>query len=193
MYDLKGRIAKKNYFIGYKKDSKVLEFGSGVGYNLRFIKNKHGYDLNKELYPILKSKNIQTFDSVEKIPNNFFDEILICQVLEHTENPLEILKTLNKKLKDGGKIRVVVPKAYYSIPEKMDATKNGHLYCWSFLELNYLLNSAGFKIILNKKIYRRGVDRLMPIAKINFGLYFVLTRIFGFLMRNFDLLVVAEK
>jgi len=193
LYDLMGKLAKKNYFIEFNEEAKVLEFGTGVGYNLRFIKNKYGYDINKELYGILKERGIKTFDSIEQIPDGFFDEILICQVLEHLENPMETLKNLKKKLKNNGKIKIVVPKAYYTLPENMNTTKNGHLYCWGFLELNYLLNLCGFKVILNKKIYRRGVERLADISKLNFHLYFVATRIFGFLMRNFDLLTVAEK
>jgi len=193
LYELKGKVAKKEYFVGFNEESRVLEFGTGIGQNLRFIKNKYGYDINRELYPILKENGINTFDSIDKIPDNFFDEILVCQVLEHLENPIKILKLLRKKLKKDGKIRIVVPKAYYSLPNNMNTTKNGHLYCWSFLEMNYLLNLCGFKNVLNKKIYRRGADKLMPLAKINFSLYFALIKTFGFLMRNFDLLVIAEK
>ncbi len=130
-YQKRGRLAKEQYFAEFfNENSKVLEFGCGLGQNLALFKNEYGYDLNKELYPLLKKRDITMFNALSEIPTNFFDEILISQVLEHLENPIQILKELHKKLKKKRHLRLVIPKPVFH-PKKtlqtMNSTKDSHI------------------------------------------------------------------
>ncbi len=193
--DLRTKCHKEDYFsFGFNEDSKVLDFGLGLGLNTIWCKNKYGYDINKGLYPQLKEKGFTMFDSIEDITENFFDEILISQVLEHVDYPMETLKMLHSKLKVGGKIRVVVPNIRYKVPTNLNSEYiSGHLHVWSHMELNYLLNRSGFTNIHNKIIYRRGEVAFMFLNNISFRLYRFITKLVGRLTKDLDVFVVGIK
>lgn len=200
MYEARGKIVKKEVFgFDFNEDSKVLEFGCGIGQNLICIKYKFGYDINKKIYPLLREKGFVLFDSEDKIPDNFFDEILIHNVLEHLPNPVNTLKMLRKKIKRGGKIRVCVPDLSYESYLRngkevgMNDTKDGHLFAWTFYELNYLMNYCGYHNLLNKYLYREGYERLIPFYRISFYLYYFLVWLVGRWQNKFDIMVVAER
>ncbi len=192
-YLSRGRFVSGEIFkYDFDKESKVLEFGCGIGQNLVIIKNAYGFDIDKELYPFLKERGIKTFNSLKEIPNKFFDEILLSMVLEHLPNPIETLTFLRKKLKKNGKIRIVVPGLTYYIREDINKSIDGHIFGWSFYEMNYLLNYCGFQNLLDKKLYRKGYERFAPFYKISFGLYSFLVKSFGRMFNQFDILVVAK-
>ena len=196
-YQERARLAKDQYFSQFFNESaKVLEFGCGLGQNIALFKNRYGYDLNKDLYPLLKKKGIVTFNSLKEIPNNFFDEILISQVLEHLEQPLETLKELQKKLKKEGHLRLVLPKPDVNprlTGKEMNTTKDGHIYGGGFYEANHLLNLAGYQIIANKRIYHRGVDKLFSLSSVSYSFYKALINFYGHIVNDFDLLIIAKK
>ena len=191
-YELRTKCHKEDYFLyDFNEDSKVLDFGTGLGHNTIWIKNKYGYDINKGIYPELRKKGFIMFDKIQDIPNDFFDEILISQVLEHVDFPMETLKTLHRKLKVGGKIRVVVPNIRYKVPTNLNSEYvSGHLHAWTHTELNYLLNRSGFENVYNKIIYRRGE---VVFNKLPFKLYRLLTKFTGRLTGDFDVFVVSKK
>ena len=194
-YDLRTKCHKEDYFsFDFNEDSKILDFGIGLGHNTICFKNKYGFDINKGLYPQLKENGFKMFETIEDIPSNYFDEILISQVLEHVDYPMGTLKMLHSKLKVGGKIRVVVPNIRYKVPSNLNSEYvSGHLHAWTHYELNYLLNRAGFHNVYNKIIYRRGEVVLMFLNKINFNLYRFFTRLTGRITKDLDVFVVSEK
>jgi SAM-dependent methyltransferase len=194
LYDLKTHNAG-DYFPDFNYDKwsnhKILDYGCGYGQNTAQFPNKYAYDINKELYPFLKE---QGFKVCAVLPDNFFDDILVSQVLEHLDNPMETLKMLNKKLKKGGMIRIVVPHVNYDIPKRLSQDDtDGHLQNWSCNELNNLLRRCGFKPVYNRIIYRRGTERLSWIAKHSYWLYRFLTTGFGQMVDEFDVFVIGEK
>lgn len=192
IWKLRGEYAKKEYFsYDFNDKNKVFEFGCGVGNNLACINNKYAYEINKELYPFLKEHGIKMFDELNDIPNKFFDDILICMVLEHIPDPIEKVKLLRTKLKKGGRIRIVLPRIDYRRTEK---SIDGHLFGWSFYELNYLLEYCGFKVVYNSKCYRRGQERFAPISKINNNLYHLTVNFTGRILPYcWDFIVIGEK
>jgi len=195
--ELRSKCHKLDYFsFEFNDDSKVLDFGLGVGQNTMWAKNKYGFDINKGLYPQLKEKGFIMFNTTEEIPNNFFDEILVSQVLEHLDNPMETLKMLNTKLKVGGKIRIVVPNLVYDLYYQNNINQDydsGHLFGWSHRELNHLLNRCGFHNIHNALIYKRGEVKLKFISYVSLQLYRLLTKITGRITGDLDVFVVSEK
>lgn len=191
-YRARGEFVSSEIFKdNFKEGSKVLEFGCGVGQNLIKIKNAYGYDINKKLYPLLNKKGIKTFNTLKEIPDKFFDEILLSMVLEHLQNPIKTINLLKRKLKGGGNIRIIVPKLNYDFKKDLNKSIDGHIFGWSFYELNYLLNYCGFVNILNKKLYNRGYERFVPLYR--FGLYPFFVKNIGRLLNQFDILVVAKK
>ena len=190
LYRLRSEYAKRNYFWFVKPTDKILEFGCGVGQNIAWHKNSYGYELNKELYPFLKSKGINMYEEIYQIPDNSFDVIITCMVLEHLPNPIKIIQFLKKKLKSGGKLITVLPCLSYKRKEGLNESIDGHLFGWTFYEANYLLNYCGFTNTLNKKIYRYGIERLKFLPD---NLYFPLLNLMGKIFNYFDIIIVSEK
>lgn len=92
---------------------RFLDMGCGEGYVLNEAK-KHGF----EAYGIDIANNLAIKTDIifyEKsifeanFPENYFSVIYMDSVLEHIESPLQILNELNRILKPGGVILVIVP------------------------------------------------------------------------------------
>jgi SAM-dependent methyltransferase len=197
MYELKGKVAKDNIFLPYKfnPEAKTFEFGCGIGQITAWVKNKHALDINKNLYPSLQEKGFTMYNTEEDIPDNYFDEVVISQVLEHLPDAIDKVKMFNKKLKMGGLLRIALPRAYYNIKsiEGMNTSNDGHYYSWGFPEINYLLNQCGFKAVYNGVYYRKGIDRFASLAKISYPLYKLSVNVLGRLYNDFDIVIVGEK
>lgn len=91
------------------ENKKFLDFGCGEGhavvYASKYTKTCHGYDIVKS--GNLSWENDNNFlltTKFEKIENNKYDMILIYDVLDHSENPIEILSTAKSLLSETGKI-----------------------------------------------------------------------------------------
>jgi len=102
----------------------VLEIGAGSGYFLDSLtniplKNKNAIEFNKSSVRILKQKGYTVYDcsieqhSVEK--ENFYDVIVLFQVLEHIYDIKSFLNSAIKALKPGGKLIIAVPNCYAKI------------------------------------------------------------------------------
>lgn len=190
LYRLRCEYARRNYFWFVEPKHKIFEYGCGVGQNIAWHKNSYGYEINKEMYPLLKSKGITMFDKEEDIPDDKFDVIITCMVLEHIENPIKTINFLKKKLKKDGLLITVLPPVTYKRKTGMNESTDGHLYAWTFYEINYLLNFCGFENIYNNRIYRYGIERfkMLPDSQ-----YFFFLKFFGKLFGYFDIIIISRK
>ncbi|QZY56324.1 glycosyltransferase [Crassaminicella profunda] len=101
------------------KKVNVLEIGCGYGGTLLQIKNNcktanlYGIDLNKKALEIAKSfANVQCLNiENEKLPydENYFDYIILGNILEHLYDPWKILKNIGMYMKKDGKILASIP------------------------------------------------------------------------------------
>lgn len=92
-------------------------------------------------------------DILPQYPNNFFDIITLIDVIEHLNNPRQILQLCYSKLKKGGVIVVSTPdfSSYVSRiqGENWHAILPHHLFYFSFGNLHKMLGQENFTI--NKK------------------------------------------
>lgn len=141
-----GGKVKAGIFLPYiKEDMVVVEFGSGGGYLLNNIraKQKIGIEINDVARAAAKEIGINSVKYIRDIPDNYADIIISTHVLEHVENPLEILRELRDKLKDNGQIVFHVPNESCDI-EYSRSDFNNHLYTWNCLTLGNLFKAAGY-------------------------------------------------
>jgi len=110
----------------YDKRINVLEVGCACGATLLKIKDLYK---NADLYGIefekMSSRIASNFASITSedvegvelsYPENFFDYIIFCDVLEHLYNPNAVLKKIRKYLKEDGKILISIPNVnHFSI------------------------------------------------------------------------------
>ena len=111
-----------------KSDSKILELGCGQGKGLKYIVNKS--DIKEEnIFGIGQSSTAIEFAKI-KLPtanlkqgdiysleyaDNTFDFILLMEVIEHLENPMEALKEAYRVLKPKGALIISFPN-YLNFP-----------------------------------------------------------------------------
>ncbi|RLI83715.1 MAG: hypothetical protein DRP01_08875 [Archaeoglobales archaeon] len=60
--------------------------------------------------------------------DNAFEEVTIVHVLEHLDNPIQVLEEVKRVLKPCGKVKIVVPNARIN---PADWLEEGHLYSWT--------------------------------------------------------------
>ena len=109
--------------INLKKKNNILDFGAGSGVNIDMLR-KYGlvdiHEQNKYARAVIKKeRKIKNLYSTLKIKKNFYDLILLADVIEHVEQPKELLKDLKKFLKKDGHILITVP-AYQFLFSKKD-------------------------------------------------------------------------
>jgi len=144
------RILRRIFFlrpIAKECNGKLLDVGCGIGEFLEIYSNAIGIDPNK--YNVEYCKNLGFDAKVGSVYNlkfkkNYFDCILLMNVLEHLSRPSQAIKEINKVLKKNGKLIITVPtKAGF----KRDKT---HVKFWSRQALSEFLVKNGFKV---KKIF----------------------------------------
>lgn len=95
------------------KNKKFLDFGCGEGHMTKYAASQCltsiGYDIEKSSNQNFiwgeKQDNFLLTTDFEKIKENGpYDIILIYDVIDHSENPVDVLKQASSVLSDGGKI-----------------------------------------------------------------------------------------
>jgi SAM-dependent methyltransferase len=171
MSALRRWISLRNYKFGFvqkafgNKAFILLDIGAG---NHSASKTKkilpscsyHGLDLNKDYNNDQSDFDAMTaFYEVDLtkldysvVPNDYFDYIRMCHVIEHLRNGDEVLKHLLPKLKSGGYFYIEypgekstrLPSMYGSLNFKDDPT---HVRLYSVAEVSKIFTDHGMTII----------------------------------------------
>ncbi|HSR88881.1 MAG TPA: class I SAM-dependent methyltransferase [Candidatus Udaeobacter sp.] len=151
-----------------KSGAKVLELGCGAGQFIREIKkirpdlDCYGCDISQHAIALAKqaddgvSYDLST-ENNSTYADNFFDAVLIFDVLEHVENPSLILSEVNRVLKSGGVFYSFVPceadslsfwNLLYKLGLKKELTRMyaGHINKFSRKSLVDIVQSHGFAV-----------------------------------------------
>jgi SAM-dependent methyltransferase len=186
--------AKREYFGGLDKRSRVLEFGGALGYNLVALASSHECHM-LELSEIGRSYaakyGIITHADNAELVGEQFDQILCRHVLEHVDHPLATLEFLRSLLKDRGTLVIVLP---FENPElaPTDVDIDHHLYCWNPRTIGNLLVKSGLKPTSWRYGYFNGRRLFLPLYKL-FGpsTYYFFMKMLGRLRRSKELIVEA--
>jgi len=194
-YKVRAKISTTKY-LGYSLNcpimQSVFEFGCGLGQNIYFIrKNAVGYDLSKFALDFCKEKGINVVSDLKELKDKKFDIVLSCEVLEHLENPLKSLKQMHSKLKDEGKLILILPIDKWNPPNINDI--NQHLYSWNLNTITNLLLRAGFFPIDYKIMRMTGFKKLLPFSRISFRFYLFLTKLLAIISGSKHMRIVAIK
>lgn len=179
------------------KDLKILEIGAGYGETLYFLKSNGfaaevvGVDLfedtaNTENYKPVDQfifGNIEDLDLGEY--QDYFDVILLADVLEHIIEPKPVLSKIKHYLKPTGQVVVSMPNirhysALYKIFGKGDFKyeESGifdytHLRFYCRKNIERLLESSGYTILKQEGSIKnyKGNSLTKTINKLTFGLF----------------------
>jgi len=159
-----------------KKQKKILDIGSGPGFFLRRAKRRGWNILGIEPSPIAceyaKKQKIPTiqkfFHEVNAKEIGKFDVIHTFDVLEHVNNPINILKKSYSLLKKGGIIVIEVPNDFNPLQEIVQKSskkkeywvtlssklkKFDHINYFNFESISKLVKKTGFNIILKESTF----------------------------------------
>ncbi len=191
-YNARAKIAVKKFFSGIDKNSRILDYGCGLGQNIYYMPNAMGVDISSYGIEFCRKKGINATTDFESIPNESFDVVFSSHVLEHHPHPKTMIEDMRSKLKPGHKLILVIPFERHGKSNfKLDL--NQHIFMWNFRNINNLLLTSGFRIEENRYIRGAGYHKLLPLAKMNFGLYRWATNMLSRLTGIKEIMVVATK
>jgi len=127
---------------------KIIDFGAGTGYLAEIFSKKYdlkpiAVEIDPVLQKIIKKREILCVGNIGRIKGKV-QYIYSSNVLEHIEDDLGLLKQLNNKLNDDGKLALYLP-ALPLLYSEMDK-QIGHFRRYKKNELKMKLRKAGFVI-----------------------------------------------
>jgi SAM-dependent methyltransferase len=191
-YNARAKIALTKFFGDTDINQRILDYGCGLGQNILYLPNAMGFDISAHGIEFCKSKGINATNNIDAVPAEGFDVVFTSHVLEHHPYPKQMIEEMKSKLKTGKKLLLVIPYERHG-KAQFTLDLNQHLYCWNFQTINNLLLTCGFKIEGNKYVRGAGYYRLLPLAKISFGLYKFATNLASRLFGIKEIMVVASK
>jgi SAM-dependent methyltransferase len=102
-----------------------------------------------------KFAGIDVVHNLNKIPypfkDNKFDEILMMNILEHLDNPLEIMMEIHRISRDGALVTINVP--HFSSPTAWGDLE--HRKPYSYFTFDKKTNNIPFEIVSRKLLFNR--------------------------------------
>jgi len=149
------RVRRIKSILAGNHSPKILDYGCGAGKLVEaLIKNgidAVGFEPSEEAGRIAARKNLPVYSEINPVESGY-NLIMFWHSLEHTEKPLEILKSIKNYLAENGRILIAVPNAD-SFEARIGKEKWFHrvypLHKIQFTpkSLETMLDLAAFKII----------------------------------------------
>ena len=150
-------------------NKKVLDVGCATGRIAEKLKKEKkcfvvGIEINEAMAKIAEKRcdkvivaNVESLKLID-FPKKYFDILLFADVLEHCQNPGEILQNLRGYLSDNGYILISVPNvANWEIRLKLLCGRfdykggtildDGHLKFFTLNSIKRLIEQSGFKVV----------------------------------------------
>lgn len=130
-------------------DDVVLDFGCAGGGLLRELNcfRKLGVEINDVARQSAATSGVETFATLEEVPAGVADVVISSHTLEHIPDPFEALKQIQRLIKPGGKLVLLLPIDDWRRGRKYrPGDINHHLHTWTPLLLGNLLSEAGYTV-----------------------------------------------
>ena len=146
------------------KRKKLLDIGCATGFLLETAREKGcdcwGVELNpfgaKESSKKFPKKIFNGILENSKFKNDFFDIVTMIDLIEHTQNPLAVMKEVRRITKKGGYVLMVTPNVggmwAKVLGKKWTNFKEEHLFYFKENSLKYMINKSGFKFVFGEAV-----------------------------------------
>lgn len=151
------------------RPAKILDVGCASGWFLSEVSGNfpkadcHGVDLYKEAvsYGSKRYKKLKLRQSdAHKLPygDNLFDTIICCEVLEHVENPKQVLIEIGRVITPDGFLVVEIDSGnflfklvwYWWTSLRKGVWVDAHVHSFNIQRLNKLFKESGFTLVKEK-------------------------------------------
>ena len=130
----------------FDKNSKVFDFGAGLGIFANILKN-NGYEVecienDEELLSNLEKGGFVAYSDINRVADNSINQIVSFNVFEHIEDDFEKFSVIYNKMCVNGKFFLFLPanSCLYSAFDK----KLGHYRRYDKKSLENLLKNCGY-------------------------------------------------
>ncbi len=134
---------------------RIIEIGSGggeftylltkLGFEIQGIEPNEGYgQYSKTEYDL--NIHIGCIQSVH-LNRKYYDVAILSHVLEHLDNPTDVLQQLNHSLTDQGLLVIEVPNVEAICQSPNNTFHTAHLFNFNLQTLSLLVQKCGFEII----------------------------------------------
>lgn len=142
-----------------KNSGRVLDLGCGEGHILKMLSNayeKYGVDISKTALRLANDKNIhiELCNLNKDFPFDIKFNFIICsEVLEHLENPSNVLENVKKHLTKDGLFLVTTPNVTHwrhrvsMLFGKFSNYDKSHINFWDLNSFIKLLHNYGYEIL----------------------------------------------
>jgi len=160
----------------FKPGDKVLEIGSGDGSGASKTKkfDLQYYMLDISTANLNRIKQLNIYNKIYPVTGDTYripfknarlNAIIMSEVLEHLENPVDALKQVCQALKENGILILTVPYKekiiyYLCIHCNKRTPAHAHLHSFDEKKMEEIMNTAGFKIIKISKSINKVAQRL---------------------------------
>jgi len=162
--DIQKRMVLK--FMGNLQNKPIIDIGCGTG-RLSIVLAKNGakvtgIDISQEMIKIAKkryeeNKNINfARRDIEEFPSEFFKGAVSMRVVWHLENPLKLLKEINRILKPNSYFVIDFPNklGHWNLVSKIIRRKHTvPTFFYSEKEIRNILSRSGFKVLEFKSLH----------------------------------------
>ncbi len=183
-------------FLNNIENKKILDFGCGDSRYKELIDNSNNYigiDVIDSGHPDYNKKHDLIWDK-KKLPfeDNFFDLILMTEVLEHVDNVETTLKELHRVLNINGSMLITVPFLWKEHEKPYDFQR------YTSFGLKNLFIKNGFEIISQRKLVEKKMAILelinsefnaIKVSDLKRNKYFFFTKFYYFFLKNFFKLI----
>jgi SAM-dependent methyltransferase len=156
---VRGILYKLHGYIGnLPRKGKILELGCGEGAILEILSRRGcevwGVEPNPKAASVCKKKGLNVVCSTLEEANfgdEFFDAVIISQVVEHLPSPKRTLKEVNRVVKRKGKVHIYCPNVESYLSKLFGKYWHGwhipfHFYSFTKKTILILVNDVGFKV-----------------------------------------------
>jgi 2-polyprenyl-3-methyl-5-hydroxy-6-metoxy-1,4-benzoquinol methylase len=147
----------------YLKPGRLLDVGCAMGHFMAFARergwNVHGVECSRFASQYGRNRwGLRILDICDlqeaRLPDRHFDACVLIEVAEHLPHPLATFTEIFRLLKPGGMVYVTTPNfaSFRSLLQREGwnaVIPSGHLYLFSAETLHALLESIGFRQIVN--------------------------------------------
>lgn len=136
-----------------RQDSRVLDVGAGTGHILRSIRGRLPHaqinctEADHTANSYLRSMNFNVIDGFESAEPKGYDAILLIEVVEHVNDPIEFLRACGKLLRRDGGIFLTTPcgETRSGVRDSLEAYNTPeHIHFWTERSFAICCAKAGF-------------------------------------------------